>query len=117
ILLEEPRHRAVDAKDGFIVFTVDVGKRNASEWRDGQLEEIESIVGFVACSEEGNAHLADANRLVHSTTSRMTIMILETAVVIQAVLRCRGSQGGRGFRRGRLRLWRREEASGGCPAE
>jgi hypothetical protein len=66
-LVEEgPGHGAVDAEDGLIVLAVEMGKRNAGVGRDGDFEEIAGPAGFVARLEEGNAHLADADSIVHA---------------------------------------------------
>jgi hypothetical protein len=63
---ESPGHGAINAEDGLIVFAMKVGKGDASERGNGDFEEIENTTGFVAGLEEGDAHLADADRVVHS---------------------------------------------------
>jgi hypothetical protein len=68
LLAKCPDHCAVDADDGFVVLTVDVRERGTCIGRDGELEEIAGVTGLMARLEESNAHLSDANRVVHSST-------------------------------------------------
>jgi hypothetical protein len=63
---EGPGHGAVDAADGLIVAAMDVRKRDAREWRQGEFEEVEGAKGFMAGLKKGDAYLADADRFVHS---------------------------------------------------
>jgi hypothetical protein len=65
LIVEDPGHGAIDTEDGFVVFAMDMGNGVAGEGRNGEFKEIESAVGFVSSFEKSDAHLADADCLVH----------------------------------------------------
>jgi hypothetical protein len=86
---ESPGHDAIDAEDRLVVFAMNMGKGDAGEGRDGEFEQIEGATGFVAGLKEGDAHLADADRFVHSHLQfRSIILQISARSVIFAVDNC-----------------------------
>jgi hypothetical protein len=65
LAVEGPGGDAVDADDGFVVVAMEMSDVEIGLRRDGQLEEVEFAVGFVAALEKRDAQVADANGLVH----------------------------------------------------
>jgi hypothetical protein len=70
LVMQGPGHGAVDAADGLVEVAMDVRKRDASEWREGEFDEVEGAEGFMAGLKKGDACLADADCFVHRTSDR-----------------------------------------------